>query len=71
MNDLSNAVPMQRINVPAANQSLHTPAPVTHGVGFGSWSQRAYVAVRYPLIQGICLWKTMRASSQTLMRRVY
>ena len=28
MNDLSNAVPMQRINVPAANQSLHTPAPV-------------------------------------------
>ncbi|HEX7992206.1 MAG TPA: ATP-binding cassette domain-containing protein, partial [Stenotrophomonas sp.] len=28
MNDLSNAVPMQRINVPAANQSLHAPAPV-------------------------------------------
>jgi len=22
---------------------VHTPAPVTHGVGFGPWSQRAYV----------------------------
>ena len=28
MNDLNNAVPMQRISVPAANQNLDTPAPV-------------------------------------------
>ena len=28
MNDLSNAVPMQRIAVPSSHESLHTPAPV-------------------------------------------
>ncbi|MCD9086440.1 phosphate ABC transporter ATP-binding protein PstB [Stenotrophomonas sp. SY1] len=28
MNDLNNAVPMQRISVPASNQELHAPAPV-------------------------------------------
>ena len=28
MNDLSNAVPMQRIAVPSSHESLHTPSPV-------------------------------------------
>ena len=28
MNDLTNAVPMQRISVPAAHQNLDTPPPV-------------------------------------------
>jgi alpha-D-xyloside xylohydrolase len=35
---------------------VHTPAPVTHGVGFGAWSQRAYVAVVEDAALDVCLF---------------
>ena len=35
---------------------VHTPAPVTHGVGFGPWSQRAYVAVVEDGALDVCLF---------------
>jgi alpha-D-xyloside xylohydrolase len=34
----------------------HTPAPVTHGVGFGPWSQRAYVAVVEDAALDLCIF---------------
>jgi len=35
---------------------VHTPAPVTHGVGYGPWSQRAYVlAIEDPSLD-LCLF---------------
>lgn len=35
---------------------VHTPAPVTHGVGFGPWSQRAYVCVVEDAALDVCLF---------------
>jgi alpha-D-xyloside xylohydrolase len=35
---------------------LHTPAPATHGVGFGPWSQRAYVIVLEDAALDVCVF---------------